>query len=125
MTPGEIIRERRRQLGLTQAQLAERVGHIDSSAISNIERGNIGLGHERALRFAGALGLDPRKLDGEPAGERPTLRTVLDRLEEHEAHGFEWSREIVRALELLAAQVAALDDRLERTAAPKRKARAR
>jgi len=56
---GAAIRERRRQLGLTQEQLAERVGDsVTQSDISRIERGTVALPRRQRLeQLAQALDL--------------------------------------------------------------------
>lgn len=131
VTQGQIIRERRQHLGLTQAELAARVGRIDSSAISNIERGRVRIGHERARRFADALGIDPKTLDGETE-TRPSLQSLLDRLEELGAEVVKdrresdrLRREVVKALQHLAALVDVLVERSETQVAPRSRARSR
>jgi transcriptional regulator with XRE-family HTH domain len=70
------LRERRRALGLTQRQLAERVGTIHQQ-IYRYEKGTGQISVERLLAFARALGVEPGYFfeglgSGEPA--RPTAR---------------------------------------------------
>jgi transcriptional regulator with XRE-family HTH domain len=61
-TLGAVVRARRRELGLTQEQLAERISgpdeYIRQSDISRIERGDVGLPRRQRLeRLATALEL--------------------------------------------------------------------
>ena len=51
MTGGELIRNARKGLGWTQAELAEKVG-LQREDVSKIETGYIGLGEDRAAAFA-------------------------------------------------------------------------
>jgi len=57
---GEAIRARRRELGLTQDELAERIGgHVTQSDISRLERGLIALPRVKRLEaIAAALDLE-------------------------------------------------------------------
>jgi transcriptional regulator with XRE-family HTH domain len=52
---GGIIAERRNRLGLSQSELAERVG-INQESLSKMENGRISPKFERLQRFADALG---------------------------------------------------------------------
>ncbi|MBB4264465.1 helix-turn-helix domain-containing protein [Roseospira visakhapatnamensis] len=69
------IRARRRALGLTQADLAERVG-ISTSYFNLIERGKRTIGGALLLRIARALDLDPATLDD--ASERRLAAELTD-----------------------------------------------
>lgn len=105
-TPGQIIRARREELGLTQAQLAERVGHIDAAGVSKIETGVTKLGRARATRFASALSVSVNLLL--PLAEpTPTNRDLADRLEL-----------IASEIELLAGNQERLVEAIERLADP-------
>lgn len=64
---GTRIRERRRALGITQAELARRLG-ISASYLNLIERNKRRLSHDLVERAADAMGLKSGELDG--AGER-------------------------------------------------------
>lgn len=55
-SPGEIIRAARTKAGVSQAELARRIGYTNQSSVSQIERGVIGLDMETAVRIADALG---------------------------------------------------------------------
>jgi transcriptional regulator with XRE-family HTH domain len=56
VTGGELIRNARKRVGWTQAELAERVG-LQREDVSKIETGYIGLGEDRAAMFAGVAEL--------------------------------------------------------------------
>lgn len=56
---GEILRERRRELKISQAALAEKVG-AKQSYIARIEKGEVDVQLSSLLRIAGALGLNVR-----------------------------------------------------------------
>lgn len=53
---GELLRERRKELGITQKELAERVGR-ERTYINRIEKGETDLQLSSFIRIAGALGL--------------------------------------------------------------------
>lgn len=55
----EILRERRRELKMSQAALAEKVG-AKQSYIARIEKGEVDVQLSSLLRIAGALGLNVR-----------------------------------------------------------------
>lgn len=53
---GEVLRERRKELGITQKELAERVGR-DRTYINRIEKGETDLQLSSFIRIASALGI--------------------------------------------------------------------
>lgn len=53
---GEVLRDRRKALGITQKELAERVGR-DRSYISRLEKGETNLQLSSFIRIAAALGI--------------------------------------------------------------------
>lgn len=53
---GEVLRDRRKELGLTQKELAERIGR-ERSYISRLEKGETDLQLSSFLRIADALGI--------------------------------------------------------------------
>ena len=55
MAIGDRIRERREQIGMTQQQLADRLGYKSKSAINKIEMGINGVAQKRIVDFAKAL----------------------------------------------------------------------
>ena len=58
ITPGDRLRTRRFNAGLTQAQLAEKLG-VGKSYISDLERGRRQIGRMTAEKLATALGRNP------------------------------------------------------------------
>jgi transcriptional regulator with XRE-family HTH domain len=63
ISPGDRIRTRRRELGLSQAELAGRL-EISQSALSKLESGNTSqLSRGNLLLLATALDLPPETLD--------------------------------------------------------------
>ena len=61
---GEIIKQRRKKLGLTQDQLARKLGYTDRSTISRIESGNNDVSTAQLYKFAEALHTTPAVLLG-------------------------------------------------------------
>lgn len=61
---GERIRIRRKELKLTQSQLAEITGYKDKTAISRIESGENDLNQSKIIMFATALNTSPSYLMG-------------------------------------------------------------
>ena len=59
---GDKIRQKRLELGLTQEELAHRLGYKDKTAINKIETNKNGLKADKLVRFAEALGCDPNIL---------------------------------------------------------------
>jgi transcriptional regulator with XRE-family HTH domain len=85
-TLGNFVRERRQDLGLTQNQLAERVGYtVRQAEISRLERGRIALPHrDRLNHLAGALDVPISTLliaSGwfEPDPSQPAASVPVDR----------------------------------------------
>jgi len=57
MLAGDLIREARRRAGLTQRELAERLG-TTQSAIARLERGGTAPSYERVVEAVRACGMD-------------------------------------------------------------------
>lgn len=57
MQGGNLIREARRRAGLTQCELADRIG-TTQSAIARLERGRTEPSHERVIEAVRACGLE-------------------------------------------------------------------
>lgn len=82
MTVGERIKQRRKELNLTQTELAERMGYKSKVAISNVENGKEDLTTARVIKFANALECTPAYLhgwsdiDGNPTSQ-PTMTSKL------------------------------------------------
>lgn len=64
MTTGERIRKRREELGLTQTDLALRMGYKSRAAICNVEKDKEDLTTTRIRKFADALETTPSYLMG-------------------------------------------------------------
>lgn len=60
----ENIKNRRTELGMTQSELAEKLGYADKSMISRIEKGQIDLPQSKIIAIAEALRVDPSELMG-------------------------------------------------------------
>lgn len=62
MTIGQRIKQRREELGMTQNELAKKVGYKGKAAISRIETSEGELSSAIILRIAPAIGVSPSKL---------------------------------------------------------------
>ena len=70
----ENIKRLREKLGISQEQLAERVGYKDRSSIAKIEAGLVDLTESKIAAFAAAFGVSPAELMGiDPATEAKQL----------------------------------------------------
>lgn len=70
------IKNRRKELGMTQSELAKKLGYTDKSMISKIENGSIDLPQSKIIAFANALDISPSDLMGwedEPAKDTEAL----------------------------------------------------
>jgi len=61
---GKIIKQRRELLGLTQEELAKRLGYKGKSSINKIELGLADVPRAKVPAFASALGVTPQELTG-------------------------------------------------------------
>lgn len=61
----ENIRKYRKELGMSQAELAKRTGYTDRSSIAKIEKGDVDLPQSKIMVFAKALGVAPGELMGD------------------------------------------------------------
>lgn len=59
------IKRYRKRLGMTQSELAERMGYADKSMISRVEQGKIDLTQSRVIAFAKVLHVTPSELLGD------------------------------------------------------------
>ena len=84
MEVGERIRQRREQLGMTQEELAEKVGYISRSSIAKVEANANGMVQSKLLRFAKALKTTPAYLLGwaeeETQKKNDTITDIILRL---------------------------------------------
>ena len=77
------IKKRRKELGLTQSELARRVGYKDKTAIAHIEKGDIDLPQSKIVAFADALNTTPGDLLGEVEKEtNPKVERIAHKLEQ-------------------------------------------
>jgi HTH-type transcriptional regulator/antitoxin HipB len=74
---GAVIRERRRALGIDQAELAEKVG-VSRLWINQVERGKPGAGLGLVLRTLAVVGIDLTADIGETAGHDAEAVTTPD-----------------------------------------------
>ena len=58
------IKKRRQELGMTQSDLAEKLGYSDKSMIAKIENGKVDLAQSKIVAFANALKVSPSDLMG-------------------------------------------------------------
>ncbi len=78
----ENIKNRRKELGMTQTELAHRLGYSDRSAVAHIEKGDIDLPQSKIVAFAEALSTTPGELLGEVESDiSPKLELILSKLE--------------------------------------------
>lgn len=64
MTIGRKIKERRKELGLSQRELAARLGYTDHTTLTRIEGGKVDLPQSRIVKIAEVLGVSPAYLMG-------------------------------------------------------------
>lgn len=64
MTIGERIKNRRQELGMTQSDLAKKLGYTDRASVSRVESGQIDLPQSRIVKFAEALRVSPSYIMG-------------------------------------------------------------
>lgn len=58
------IKEKRKKLGMTQSELAKKLGYADKSMIAKIEQGKVDLTQSKIIAFAHALHTTPSELMG-------------------------------------------------------------
>ena len=59
---GAKIKQRRMALGLSQTELAKRLGYAEKSAVSKIESGRVDLPQSKIVKLAAVLGMSPAAL---------------------------------------------------------------
>jgi transcriptional regulator with XRE-family HTH domain len=59
MTVGERIRQRRKELGMTQEELALKLGYKHKSSINKIELDQVGIASDKIAVLARTLGVSP------------------------------------------------------------------
>lgn len=113
VTPGQRIRALRLERGWTQKDLAQRVGNIDHSGISNIERGAAPVGDRRGVRIARAFGVSMEEI-GLGEVQQPTIATLDTRLRDIEGTLVMFRSEAGIVREALTASLASIGVRLGR-----------
>ena len=61
----ENIRTRRKELKMTQQELAEKIGYSDRSSIAKIESGGVDLSQSKIMQIAKALEITPGEVMGD------------------------------------------------------------
>ena len=91
---GRRVKERRKKLGWSQQELAEKVGYADKGLISRIESGSLNVSMDKMIKLANALGVKVSDLlttepdrtlppGGFHGGEtRPDIIPVIENLKE-------------------------------------------
>jgi len=64
MTIGERIKKRRQELGMTQGELAEKLGNGSRASVCTVEKDREDLTLDRVRRYADALNVEPGYLAG-------------------------------------------------------------
>ena len=82
------IKDRRKELGLSPSDLAEKTGYADKGMISRIESGKVDLPLSKVIEFASALRMSPEELMGEVEPQtdikREELITIYENLSQEE-----------------------------------------
>ena len=92
------IKNRRLELGLTQSELAKKLGYSDKSMIAKIEKGAVDLPQSKIIAFAEALNISPSDLMGwDTDDEVQTIAAHHD--------GEEWTEEELEEIERFKAFV--------------------
>ena len=89
------IRARRIELGMTQQELADKMGYTNRSSIAKVENGAVDLSQSKIIQFAKVLETTPGELMGEVLpDEHPTeyydnevVQAVTDRLRTNPEYG--------------------------------------
>lgn len=66
MTTGEKIKQRREELGMTQKELADKLGYRSKTSILKIEQDVCGIRQSKIIQIAEALGMRPIDLIDKP-----------------------------------------------------------
>lgn len=98
------IKRRRKELNMTQEQLAHKMGYTDRSSIAKIESGKVDLPQSKLEQFAKVLHTTPGELMGTESESFSLAEAVflnMTKNEETPAVFSERERKIMRATELL------------------------
>lgn len=80
MTTGEIIKSLRIKMGMSQQELAEKVGYISRSSINKIENNLNGIKQSKILEFAKALNVSPDTLFDVGKLNNESLKVITDNI---------------------------------------------
>ena len=78
MTIGSRIKQRRESLGMTQSELAEKLGYKSKSTITKIEKDVNEISQSKILGFADALRTTPSYILGYDEADNPSTDEFLD-----------------------------------------------
>lgn len=79
MNIGEKIKQRRLELGITQRELARRMGYSDNSTLNRIEKGLVDVTQSKVVQFANVLSCSIAYLmDWEEDKKIPTDKNLTD-----------------------------------------------
>ena len=78
MTIGLRIKQRRESLGMTQLELAEKLGYKSKSTINKIEKGINEISQSKVLGFADALRTTPSYILGYDEADNPSTDEFVD-----------------------------------------------
>ena len=89
------IRARRIELGMTQQELADKMGYTNRSSIAKVENGAVDLSQSKIIQFAKVLETTPGELmgkvlpDGQPTEyyDDEVVQAVTDRLRTNPEYG--------------------------------------
>lgn len=73
---GKRIKEKREELGLTQLELAHKMGYKSRAAICKVEKGEDNITSDRVTRFANALGCTEAYIMGWKEKDDDTTRNT-------------------------------------------------
>ena len=98
VTTGELIKQFRKERGMTQSELAEKVGYASHAAIARIEQDGFDLLLSKVKQIAAALEVAPALLIGdEGATKAPVFSTEALQIASAFDHADEYQKNIVRA----------------------------
>lgn len=76
----ENIRKRRKEMRMSQVELARKLGYADHSAIAHIEKGDIDLPQSKIIAIAKALDTTPGDLMGDVITRVDLIAAKMERL---------------------------------------------
>ena len=84
----DIIRNRRNELGITQEDMAKKLGYTDRSSIAKIESGGVDISYSKIIAIANILGLDPVSFFEFDDKEDEEVVTLFNRLPSSQKEAF-------------------------------------